>query len=122
MFYIDPLYIMLAAPGLLLGLWAQWRVKSTFRKYAQVGTARGLTGAQVAAQILATEGIHDVRIEPTQGFLSDHYSPGEKMLRLSPDVFSGATIAAAGVAAASAGVGGVVMTRYRAARRGLLRT
>ena len=103
MFFIDPLYIALALPGLLLGLWAQYRVKSTFSKYAQVGTRRGMTGAEVAAAILRTEGIHDVRIEPSQGFLSDHYSPHEKALRLSPDVYQGRTIAAAGVAAHEVG-------------------
>ena len=103
MFFIDPLYIALALPGLLLGLWAQYRVKSTFSKYAQVGTRRGMTGAEVAAAILRTEGIHDVRIEPSQGFLSDHYSPHEKALRLSPDVYQGRTIAAAGVAAHQVG-------------------
>lgn len=103
MFYIDPLYIILALPGLLLGLWAQWRVKSTFSRYARVPTRRGLSGAEVAAEILRTEGIRDVRIEPTEGWLSDHYSPREKTLRLSPDVFYGRTIAAAGVAAHEVG-------------------
>lgn len=103
MFYIDPLYIILALPGLLLGLWAQWRVKSTFSRYARVPTRRGLSGADVAAEILRTEGIRDVRIEPTEGWLSDHYSPREKTLRLSPDVFYGRTIAAAGVAAHEVG-------------------
>ena len=103
MFFIDPLYIALALPGLLLGLWAQWRVKSTFHKYADVGTQRGLSGAEVAAEILRTEGIHDVRIEPSHGFLSDHYSPTDKVLRLSPDVYSGRSIAAAGVAAHEVG-------------------
>ncbi len=103
MFGIDPLYIAFAIPGLLLGFWAQWRVKSTFRRYAQVGTARGMTGADVAQSILQVHGIRDVRIEPSRGFLSDHYSPGEKALRLSPDVFNGRTIAAAGVAAHEVG-------------------
>jgi hypothetical protein len=103
MFFIDPLYIVLALPGLLLGLWAQWRVKSTFSRYAEVGTRRGLSGAEVAQEILRTEGIRDVRIEPTEGWLSDHYSPTEKTLRLSPDVFYGRSVAAAGVAAHEVG-------------------
>ena len=100
---MDLMYLVFALPGMLLGLWAQWRVKSTFRKYAQVGTSRGMTGAEVAQQILITEGITDVRIEPSRGFLSDHYSPGEKALRLSPDVFGGRSISAAGVAAHEVG-------------------
>lgn len=103
MFFIDPLYIVLALPGLLLGLWAQWRVKSTFSRYAEVGTRRGLSGAEVAAEILRTEGITDVRIEPTEGWLSDHYSPSDKTLRLSPDVFYGRSVAATGVAAHEVG-------------------
>lgn len=103
MYGIDPLYIAFAIPGLLLGLWAQFRVKSTFRRYAQVATQRGMSGADVAAQILRVHGITDVRIEPSQGFLSDHYSPGEKALRLSPDVYEGRTIAAVGVAAHEVG-------------------
>jgi len=103
MFYIDPLYLILAAPGIVLGLWAQWRVRSTFNEYSQIGTSRGMTGAEVAAQILRIEGIHDVRIEESRGWLSDHYSPTEKALRLSPDVFHGRSISAAGVAAHEVG-------------------
>ncbi len=103
MFFIDPLYLLVTAPGLVLGLWAQWRVKSTFERYAQVATGRGMSGAQVAAAILQTEGIRDVRIEPSEGWLSDHYSPTEKALRLSPDVFHGRSVSAAGVAAHEVG-------------------
>lgn len=103
MFGIDPLYIMLALPGLLLGLWAQWRVKRTFERYAEIGTQRGMSGAEVAWAILRTEGIHDVRVEPSDGWLSDHYSPTEKALRLSPDVYHGRSISAAGVAAHEVG-------------------
>lgn len=103
MFYIDPLYLILAAPGLLLGLWAQWRVRSTFRHYAEVGTSRGLSGAEIAAEILRTKGIRDVRVEPVEGWLSDHYDPTHKTLRLSPDVYHGRSVSAAGVAAHEVG-------------------
>ncbi|MGE0785399.1 MAG: zinc metallopeptidase [Sandaracinaceae bacterium] len=103
MYGIDPLYIALALPGLLLGLWAQWRVKSTFTRFAQVPTIRSMSGAEVAAMILRVNGITDVRIEPSRGMLSDHYSPNEKALRLSPEVYEGRTIAAAGVAAHEVG-------------------
>lgn len=99
----DFLYLILAAPGILLGMWAQWRVRSTFAHYAQVGTARGMTGQDVASAILSASGIGNVRIEPSRGFLSDHYSPGDKALRLSPDVFGGRSISAAGVAAHEVG-------------------
>lgn len=103
MFYIDPLYLLLAAPGLLLGLWAQWRTQSTFRRYSEVGTSRALSGAEIAAAILRTKGVHDVRIEAVEGFLSDHYDPRHKTLRLSPDVYHGRSVSAAGVAAHEVG-------------------
>ncbi len=99
----DPLYLLFAAPGLLLGLYAQWKVKSTFQRYARVTTARGYTGAEIAAAILQSKGIRGVRIEPVDGFLSDHYDPTERALRLSPDVYAGRSVAAAGVAAHEVG-------------------
>ncbi len=103
MFYIDPLYILIALPGLALGLWAQWRVRHTFARYAEVGTSRGLSGAEIAAEILRTKGIHDVAIQQVQGWLSDHYDPTHKVLRLSPDVYHGRSVSAAGVAAHEVG-------------------
>jgi Zn-dependent membrane protease YugP len=99
MFFFDPLYLILALPGLLLGLWAQMRVKGTFNKYAKVATARGMTGAEIARYLLDQQGLQDVQIEPVQGFLSDHYDPRTRVLRLSPDVYRTPSIAAAGVAA-----------------------
>ena len=99
MFYLDPLYLILALPGLLLGLWAQMRVKGTFNRYAKVRTARNLTGAEIARHLLDSQGLHDVRVEETQGFLSDHYDPRSRVLRLSPDVYRTPSVAAAGVAA-----------------------
>ena len=99
MFYLDPLYLILALPGLLLGLWAQMRVKGTFNKYARVRTARNLSGAEIARHLLDSQGLQDVRVEETQGFLSDHYDPRSRVLRLSPDVYRTPSVAAAGVAA-----------------------
>lgn len=99
MFYLDPLYLILALPGLLLGLWAQMRVKGTFNKYSQMRTTRNLTGAEIARHLLDNQGLHDVRVEETQGFLSDHYDPRTRVLRLSPDVYRVPSVAAAGVAA-----------------------
>jgi Zn-dependent membrane protease YugP len=99
MFYLDPLFLILALPGLLLSIWAQFRVKGTFNKYAKVQTSRGLSGAEVARYLLDSEGLQDVQIEPVQGFLSDHYDPRTRILRLSPDVYRTPSIAAAGVAA-----------------------
>ena len=97
--FFNPLYLVFALPGLLLGLWAQSRVKSNFNKYSKVRTARNLTGADVARQLLDAQGLYDVAIEETQGMLSDHYDPRSKVLRLSPTVYRTPSIAAAGVAA-----------------------
>jgi Zn-dependent membrane protease YugP len=86
-----------------LGFIAQAVVKSKFNQYAKVRTMRGLTGAQVARQILDTNGLHDVTSEETQGFLSDHYDPRSRTLRLSSEVARVPSIAAVGVAAHEAG-------------------
>lgn len=86
MFFFDPLYLVFALPGLLLSLWAQARVKGAFNKYSQVRTLRGVTGAQVARALLDAQGLYDVVIEETRGFLSDHYDPRSNVLRLSPEV------------------------------------
>ena len=97
------LWLLLALPGLLLGLWAQMKVKRAFGKYSKVRNARGLTGAQVARLMLDHYGLRHVSIEETQGMLTDHYDPRAKVLRLSPDVGRAPTIAAVGVAAHEAG-------------------
>lgn len=99
----DPTYFIFALPGILLGLWAQMQVKSRFAKYSQVPNHTGLSGAEVAAAILRANSIHNVSIEQVQGTLSDHYDPKAKALRLSPDVFNGRSVAAAGVAAHEVG-------------------
>ena len=102
-FYIDPLYLVLSIPPLLLGLWAQMRVKSAFSHYSNVRTANGINGAQAARRILDLNGLQTVTIERTGGTLSDHYDPGHKLLRLSGDVYQGPSLAAVGVAAHEAG-------------------
>ena len=78
MFFLDPLYLMVMGVGLVLSLGAQFWVKSRVNRWGQVPTARGMTGADVARAILRAEGIRDVRVEEVTGFLSDHYSPGER--------------------------------------------
>jgi len=102
-FFFSPLFLVLALPGLLLGLFAQARVKSAFRKYSKVRTQRGVTGAQVARMLLDAQGLYDVVIEQSKGRLSDHYDPRSKTLRLSPDVYNTPSVAAAGVAAHETG-------------------
>lgn len=102
-YFFDPVYLLFMVPALLIGLWAQLRVKSTVAKYLRVRTRGGMTGAAVAQAILRSEGIRDVRIEATHGFLSDHYDSRHKVLRLSPDNFSGGSVTAVGVAAHEVG-------------------
>ncbi len=97
------LWILLALPGMLLGFWAQMKVKSAFNKYSKVGNSRGLTGAQAARLILDHYGLRHVSIEETQGMLTDHYDPRAKVLRLSSNVGRSASIAAVGVAAHESG-------------------
>jgi Zn-dependent membrane protease YugP len=88
---------------LLFGLWAQMKVKRTFKRYSEVPTANGLTGAQAAASVMSAEGVTGVSIRPVEGRLSDHYDPRSKTLNLSADVGQAATVAALGVAAHEAG-------------------
>jgi hypothetical protein len=103
MFFYDSTFLCFIIPAIVLGLIAQAMVKSKFNKYSKVRTSRGLTGAQVARQILDTNGLYDVTVEETQGFLSDHYDPRNRTLRLSPDVARSPSVAAVGVAAHEAG-------------------
>ena len=98
----DPLYWLIVGPTLLLAAWASIRVKSTFVRYSSVGVRTGMTGAQAAAAV-ARAGQADVSIERHQGFLSDHYDPRSKTLRLSPEVYDGRSIASIAVAAHEAG-------------------
>jgi len=99
----DPLYWMLTLPGLLLSMLASFYVKSAFSRYSRVRSQRGLTGAEAAAAMLQRAGVYDVRIERAGGFLSDHYDPTAKTLRLSPDVYGSESLAAIGVACHEAG-------------------
>ena len=99
----DPLLWILVLPGLLLGLYAQSRIKINFAKYSQVRTRDGITGGQVARRLLDLQGLHDVAVESTPGMLSDHYDPRSKTLRLSPQVYFVPSVAAAGIAAHEAG-------------------
>src|SRR5262249_16262141 len=99
----DPMYFLFLAPGILLALWAQWRVKSAYAEASKVPARSGYTGAQAAHALMESAGVHGVQIEPVEGFLSDHYVPGQKVLRLSPDVYSGHSLAALGIAAHESG-------------------
>lgn len=101
--YIDIYYIILIVPTLLLSIWAQIKVKSTFASYSKKINSRGITGAQAAAYLLRVNNINDVRIERVSGSLTDHYDPSSKVLRLSESVYGKTSIAAVGVAAHETG-------------------
>ncbi len=102
MFFWDPTYIIVL-PALLLAIYAQFRVQSTYRRFSQVPIANGLTGAQVAQEILRRNGLSEVEIDRTEGMLSDHYDPRTRTLSLSSDVHDGVSVASAGVAAHETG-------------------
>ena len=100
---IDIYYLILVLPAFLLSLWAQYKVKSTYRKMSAVRNSRGLTGAQAAARVLYQHGITNVRIERVSGSLTDHYDPKDNVIRLSDGVYDNASVAAVGIACHEAG-------------------
>ena len=103
MFFLDAPYLILTGIGLAISLWAQYKVKSTFKRFSRVGVASGMTGAEAAREVCRAGGVEGVRIERHGGFLSDHYDPRAKALRLSPDVFDGRSVSSIAVAAHEAG-------------------
>jgi len=101
--YFDPMYFVFALPGLLLALYATFKTKTTFARYSRVASSYGMTGAQAAERLLSRAGISNVAIEPVSGFLSDHYDPISRKLRLSQGVYGSNSLAAVGVACHEAG-------------------
>ncbi len=101
--FFSPTELILIVVGGVITLWAQMKVKSTFAKFNQVRSQSGVTGAQVARNILRSNAVNDVEIEETAGTLTDHYDPKAKKLRLSRDIFQSSSVAALGVAAHEAG-------------------
>lgn len=102
-FFYSPVFLCFMIPALILGFIAQAVVKSKFKKYSKVRTMRGMTGAQVAREILDSNGLYHVTVQETQGFLSDHYDPRHQTLRLSSEVAQAPSVASAGIAAHEAG-------------------
>ena len=97
------LYLLLVGVPLLVGLWAQMRVKSAFRQWSQVAASSGVTGAQAARKILAAANIRDVEVLEINDMLGDHYDPTHKRLCLSTDVYNTPSVAALGIAAHECG-------------------
>ncbi len=110
MFY-DPTFI-LVLPALLFAMYAQFKVNSTFNRYLRERSYAGFTGNQVARQILDDNGLHNVTVERVGGQLSDHYDPRSGIVRLSPDVYNGTSVAALGVAAHEVGHAVQHATKY----------
>ncbi len=98
----DPTFIILI-PAFLLSLWAQILVQSTFNRYSNVKSTLGMTGAELARRLLEAAGIYDVRVEMVSGWLSDHYDPRNKVVRLSRATYSSSSVAALGVVAHEVG-------------------
>lgn len=101
-FYFDSTLLILI-PAIIITIFAQGKISSTYNKYKRIGIRNGYTGAMVARTILDSSGLSYIRIEMVNRELGDHYDPRDKVLRLSPDVYNGTTIAAAGIAAHEVG-------------------
>jgi uncharacterized protein len=97
--YFD--YLLFIAPAVLLGMWAQFRIRATYAQAQQM--AAPLSGAAAARHILDSAGLNDVQIEEVPGHLTDHYDPRDKVLRLSREVYESRTLAAVGIAAHESG-------------------
>ncbi len=102
-FFFDPRYFLFVGPAILLAMWAQMKVKSAYAAAGRLQARSGLSGAETAQRILNVYGISDVAIEPIKSWLGDHYDPRHKVLRLSPDVYHGRSLAALGIAAHEVG-------------------
>lgn len=102
-FYYDAIYWILLVPVLILSVYAQVKVSSSFSRYSRQRSRRGLTGAQAAYAVLRANGVHDVDICPCSGKLTDHYDPRNNTIYLSEPVYGAATVAAVGVASHEAG-------------------
>ena len=102
MWFWDPTMIVVV-PALILSMYAQVKVNSTFNPYSKVLSARGMTGADAARYILNKNGLYDIPVERVEGYLSDHYDPRTRVVRLSPAVYGSSSLAAMGVAAHEVG-------------------
>ena len=98
----DPTYILVII-GIIITMWAQGKMKTTFAKYSRVRSMSGMTGQEVARRILMANGIFDVTVEPVAGQLTDHYDPRSKVVKLSEVIYNSTSVAAVGVAAHECG-------------------
>ncbi len=101
--HFDPIFFLFALPGLLLGMYAQFKLSGTYNRYIREGLATGVSGAETAREILDRAGLHQMPVNMVRGHLTDHYDPLKKALFLSEENYHGRSIAAVGVAAHEAG-------------------
>ena len=103
LWFLDSGLILFVIPAFIFVMYAQNKVKSTYQRYVRVPSKYGFTGAQAARTLLDKSGLDDVRVEMSKGELSDHYDPRKKVVRLSPQVYNGSSIASLGIAAHETG-------------------
>ncbi len=103
MWFLDSGFIIFVIPAMIFAFYAQGKVKSAYERFSRVRSRSGFTGAQVARNLLDGARLNDVEVTQTQGKLSDHYDPRQKVVRLSPDVYRGDTLASIGIAAHEVG-------------------
>ena len=101
-FFFDSTMILIL-PAFAFAIWAQFKVKSTYRKYSEVSSRSGMTGARAARYILDANGLNEIEVEQVAGELTDHYDPKSKKIRLSEGIFGGHSLAALAVAAHESG-------------------
>jgi len=101
--FFGPYDLMFMIPALIITIWSQIKLRSTYAKFSQVGAAAGLTGAEVARNILDREGLREVPVNEVEGQLTDHYDPRDRSVNLSTNIFHGTSLAALGVAAHETG-------------------
>lgn len=102
-YYLDSYYLLFILPAMLIALFAQTNVTSTFKKYSKLNNARNIAAHEVARRILDANGLYDIKIEHVSGSLSDHYDPKTKVVRLSDTVYNSTSVASVGVAAHEVG-------------------
>jgi len=102
MFFYDPTIIILI-PALLIAMYAQYKVKNTFKKYSEVGSNSNKTAAEIAQELLFKNDINDIKVKRIKGNLNDHYDPKNKLLNLSEEIYGSKSVAAIGIAAHEAG-------------------
>jgi hypothetical protein len=103
MFFYDPLYMLIMLVGMVLVFVPQMWVKNTVARFSEVRTSRGAAGRDVARSILSEHGLDSVAVEIVDGMLSDHYDPAQRVVRLSPDVYQGNSVASVAIAAHECG-------------------